>query len=90
VVGAYTAPGLARGLHAFLGRGKSMPRGSGTPVLMLQGLGEAKIVSRRGARVGRFDDVMGAQARRKPALASGDLSADTLLMPWLGMPIINT
>jgi hypothetical protein len=44
VVGAHMAPHLARGPHASLGRGKSIPRGSGAPVLMLQGSGEAEIV----------------------------------------------
>jgi hypothetical protein len=37
-------PGLARGLYASLGRRRSMSRGSGAPMLTLQGLGEAKIV----------------------------------------------
>jgi hypothetical protein len=32
------------GLHASLGRGRSTPRGSGAPVLTLQGLGEVEIV----------------------------------------------
>jgi hypothetical protein len=44
VVGAHAAPGLARGPYASLGRGGSMPRGSGAPMLILQGLGEAENV----------------------------------------------
>jgi hypothetical protein len=32
-------------------------------------LGRGRDRSRRGARVGRFDDVMGARVRRKPALS---------------------
>jgi hypothetical protein len=44
VVGAPVALSLARGLHMSLGRGRSMLRGSGTPVLILQGSGEAEIV----------------------------------------------
>jgi hypothetical protein len=38
------APRLARGLHVSLGRGISAPRGSGTPMLTLQGSGEAEII----------------------------------------------
>jgi hypothetical protein len=53
------APRLARGLHVSLGRGRSMPRGSGAPVLTLQGSGEAKIVLDRAQGLGRFDDVKG-------------------------------
>jgi hypothetical protein len=45
VVEAHTVPGLARGLYASLGRGKSMSRGSSAPVLMSQGSDEAEIVS---------------------------------------------
>jgi hypothetical protein len=44
VVGAPVAPRLARGLHVSLGQGRSMPRGSGAPVLMLWGSGEEEIV----------------------------------------------
>jgi hypothetical protein len=44
VVGAHVDPDLVRGPYASLGRGRSMLRGSGTPMLMLQGSGEAKIV----------------------------------------------
>jgi hypothetical protein len=44
VVGAPVTPRLARGLHVSLGRGRSTPRGSGAPVLILQGSGEAEIV----------------------------------------------
>jgi hypothetical protein len=42
VVGDHAALGLARGCHASLGRGGSVPRGSGAPVPMLQGSGEAE------------------------------------------------
>jgi hypothetical protein len=35
MVRAPVAPRLARGLHVSLGRGRSMPRGSGAPVLTL-------------------------------------------------------
>jgi hypothetical protein len=38
---------LARGLHASLERGRSMPRGSGTAVLTLQWSGEAEIIPSR-------------------------------------------
>jgi hypothetical protein len=41
------SPRLARGLHVSLGRGRSMPRGSGAPMLTLQGSGEAEIVPDR-------------------------------------------
>jgi hypothetical protein len=41
------APYLVRGLHASLERGRSMPRGSGVPVLTLQGSGEEEIVPDR-------------------------------------------
>jgi hypothetical protein len=44
VVGAPVAPRLARGLYVSLGQGRSTPRGSGAPVLILQGSGEAEIV----------------------------------------------
>jgi hypothetical protein len=44
MVGAHVAPSLARGLYTSLVRGESMPRGSGAPMLTLQGSGEAKIV----------------------------------------------
>jgi hypothetical protein len=47
VVGAHVASHLARGLYVSLGRGGSMPIGSGAPVLTLQGLGEAEIVPNR-------------------------------------------
>jgi hypothetical protein len=43
-LGAPMAPRLARGLHVSLGRGRSMPRGSGAPVLTPWGSGEAEIV----------------------------------------------
>jgi hypothetical protein len=35
-VRALVAPRLTRGLHVPLGQGRSMPRGSGAPVLTLQ------------------------------------------------------
>jgi hypothetical protein len=44
VVGAHAALVLARGSYASLGRGGSVPRGSGAPVLTLQGSSEAEIV----------------------------------------------
>jgi hypothetical protein len=47
VVKAPMAPRLARGLHVFLGRGRSTLRGSGAPVLTLHGSGEAEIVPDR-------------------------------------------
>jgi hypothetical protein len=47
MVGAHMAPSLARELYMSLGRGGSMPRGSGAPMLMLQGSGEAEIVPDR-------------------------------------------
>jgi hypothetical protein len=47
VVRTPVVPCLARGLHASLERGRSMPRGSGAPMLTLQGSGEAEIVSHR-------------------------------------------
>jgi hypothetical protein len=46
VVRAHVAPRLARGLHVSLGRGRSMPRGSGAPVLTLWGSSEVKITAR--------------------------------------------
>jgi hypothetical protein len=42
VVRVPIAPRFARGLHAYLGRGRSMPRGSDALMLMLQGSGEAE------------------------------------------------
>jgi hypothetical protein len=68
VVRAPVAPRLARGLHVFLERGRSMPRGSGSLVLTLQG-GQGENCSRQGAGVGRFDDVMGGRARQKTSLS---------------------
>jgi hypothetical protein len=53
VVGAHATPGLARGPYVSLGRGRNMPRGSGAPVLTLQGSGEAEII---------FDEVQGSGA----------------------------
>jgi hypothetical protein len=47
VVGAHTAPSCARGPSASLGRGGSMPTGSGAPILTSQGSGEAEIVPDR-------------------------------------------
>jgi hypothetical protein len=44
VVGAHTASSCAREPYASLGRGGSMPRGSGAPMLTSQGSGEAEIV----------------------------------------------
>jgi hypothetical protein len=44
VVGAHAALVLARGPYASLGRGGSVPRGLGAPVLTLQGSGEVEIV----------------------------------------------
>jgi hypothetical protein len=44
MVGAHATPILVRGSNASLRRGRSMPRGSGTPMFMLQGSGEAEIV----------------------------------------------
>jgi hypothetical protein len=69
VVGAHAAPILAKGPYASLGRGKSMPRGSGAPVLTLQGSGEAEIVPDGVQGSGAFDDVTEARARQKPALS---------------------
>jgi hypothetical protein len=46
-VRAPVAPHLARGLHVSLGRGRSMPRGSGAPMLTLQGSGKAEIIPDR-------------------------------------------
>jgi hypothetical protein len=72
------APRLARGLHTFLERGRSTPRGSGAPVLMLQGSGalmtswssgEAKTVARGAylardlsARLGRDESWLSASS----------------------------
>jgi hypothetical protein len=42
MVGDHAALGLARGRHASLERGGSVPRGSGAPVPVLQGLSEAE------------------------------------------------
>jgi hypothetical protein len=42
MVGGHAALGLARGRHASLERGGSVPRGSGAPVPVLQGLSEAE------------------------------------------------
>jgi hypothetical protein len=66
VVGAHMASHLARGLYMSLGRGRSMPRKLGAPVLTLQGLGEEKIVP---DRVQGSGALMGARARRKPSLS---------------------
>jgi hypothetical protein len=74
VVGAHAALVLDRGSYASLGRGRSMPRGSGAPVLTLQGSGEAEIVPDGVQGSGAFDDVTGARARRKPALSLGRLN----------------
>jgi hypothetical protein len=42
--GAHAAPSYTRGPYTSLGRGESMPRRSGAPVLMSQGSGKAEIV----------------------------------------------
>jgi hypothetical protein len=47
VVGAHAAPGLARGPYVSLGQGGSVLRGSVSPVLTLEGSGEAEIVPDR-------------------------------------------
>jgi hypothetical protein len=44
VVGAYVAPNCARGPYVSLGQGRSVLRGSGTPMLTSQGSGEVEIV----------------------------------------------
>jgi hypothetical protein len=46
-LGAPVAPRLSRGLHVSLEQGRSMPRGSGAPVLTLSGPGKAEIVPDR-------------------------------------------
>jgi hypothetical protein len=46
-----------------------MPRGSGAPVLTLQGSGEAEIVPDGVQGSGAFDDVTEARVRQKPALS---------------------
>jgi hypothetical protein len=46
-----------------------MLRGSGTPVITLQGSGEAEIVLDSVQGSSAFDDIMGARARRKLALS---------------------
>jgi hypothetical protein len=61
VVRATVASYLTRGLHVSLGRGRSTPRGSGAPMLMLQGSGEAEITHDRVQESGAFDDVMGLE-----------------------------
>jgi hypothetical protein len=49
------------------------------------GVGRGRDCSRRGIGVGRFDDVMGARARWKPALSLGRLlTANTLLTSLVG------
>jgi hypothetical protein len=60
------APRLARGLYVSLGRGRSMPRKLGAPVLTLQGSGEEKIVPDGVQGLGAL---MGARARQKPSLS---------------------
>jgi hypothetical protein len=45
--GTHAPPGLAGGPYTSLGLGGSIPRGSGAPMLTLQGSGEAEIVPDR-------------------------------------------
>jgi hypothetical protein len=84
VVGAHTAPGLARGPYVSLGRGGSMPRESGVPVLTLQRLGETEIVLDGVQGLGTLMTSWGwpcprpyggARARREPALSLGRLNS---------------
>jgi hypothetical protein len=50
-------------------------KGVGRSRAYVAGVGRGGDCSRRGAGVGRFDDVMGARARRKPALSLGRLNS---------------
>jgi hypothetical protein len=50
-------------------------KGVGCSHAYLAGVGRGGERFRRDARVGRFDDVMGARARRKPALSLGWLNS---------------
>jgi hypothetical protein len=84
VVGALAAPHLARGLHMSLGRGRSMPRGSGTLVLTLQGSGKAEVVPDGAQGSGALMMSWGLGRGRSHPQASSDLTADTLLMPLIG------
>jgi hypothetical protein len=71
-------PRLARGLHVSLGRDRSMPRGSGATILMLQGSGEAKIVPDRAQGSGALMTSWGsgeAEIIVRGAYLTRDLSA---------------
>jgi hypothetical protein len=63
-----------RALHVPRARRK-YAEGVGRSHAYVTGVGQGGDCSRRGARVGRFDDVMGARARRKPALSPGRLNS---------------
>jgi hypothetical protein len=84
VVRAPVAPRLARGLHVSLGRDKSTPRGSGAPVLTLQWSGEAEIVPNGALGSGALMTSWGLGRGRNQPQASGDLTADVLLMLLVG------
>jgi hypothetical protein len=78
VAGTRMAPCLARGLHASLERARSMPRGSGTPVLTLQGSGEVEIVPYRAQGSGTLVTSWGlgeAKTAARGTYLARDLSA---------------
>jgi hypothetical protein len=78
------APHLARGLHVSLGRGKSTPRESGTPMLLLLGSGEAEVVPDRVLGSSALMTSMGLGQGGRHSRALGDLVANTLLSPLVG------
>jgi hypothetical protein len=84
VVGALAAPRLARGLHMSLGRGGSMPRGSGALVLTLQGSGEAEVVPDGAQGSGALMMSWGLGRGGSRPQASSNLTADTLLTLLIG------
>jgi hypothetical protein len=71
VVRAPMAPRLARGLHVSLERGRSMLRGSGAPMLMLQGSGEAEIALDRAQGSSALMMSWGSSKAKAAALSVG-------------------
>jgi hypothetical protein len=80
-VGAHVAPGLTLGPYTSLRRGRSMPRGLGTPVLTLQGSGEAEIVP---------DGAQGSGEAKIVPWASGGQHRCVIYFLWLGIPNTDT
>jgi hypothetical protein len=77
VVRVPVASCLARGFHVSLGRGWSTPKGSGAPVLTLQGSDEAKVVPDRAQGSGALMTLWGsgeAETTARGAYLARDLS----------------